>query len=167
MGTSSIQFYSALVVSVAGVNRTFGTSPITPTTITGTTDPATPGSGTTPIAAGNRVRIHDFADDGGFEVFRIVPSADCTLWYQAALPATGTDAKSGAVWNSLRLKAGRPFAFTSDLATTNETATSHAVDSGDSPYGATDGGEVDARIHAIEISNKGTAAMTVDWVRAN
>jgi len=167
MGTSSIQLYSALVVSVAGVNRTFGTSPITPTTITGTTDPTTPGSGTTPIGTGNRVRIHDFAKHGGFEVFRITPSADCTLWYQAALPASGTNAKTSPTWNSLRLKAGRPFTFTSDLATTNDTPTNHAADTGDAPYGDTDGAEADARIHAIEISNKGTAAMTVDWIRAN
>lgn len=167
MSVSIIELSVGLTITIDGVGRTLRAA--TPVTINGTADPALFRQEPVQIPAGARVRVHDFADDGSYEVMILTSTGDCTMWYQAALPAAGQpgDAKQQPVWNSLRLMANRPCVLSSDLATTNKTGESHAADAGDTPSGANDANEEKARIQAIEIVNGGTAAITVMMVRAS
>lgn len=168
MGSNIIR-YDAFVLENAGMRQGSLSTPAVPFTFAGSGSPSTCDvERTKAVPAGQKIRIYDRATDKNFDIFRIVPAGDVDVWVQMGSPSDDSTTKGNLTWFRLELLAANgPFSFTSDHGGTNATPANGASDTADSPTGYTDAGELDARIQAIEIANRGAADTTVRFSKLN
>lgn len=147
---TSHALYVSVVSSSAGQRDQVGSVHEPFATIAG--DGPTPfGSVPHSIEANEYAQVYDFERDGEFVLVLISADQDIIVWWQSGTPADGDGTKADLTWNSMNVPAGVPFIIPGSASRTNATAANHASDTSDEPTGASDSGEVAARIWLIGI----------------